>query len=184
MPKRTESLQIQVEIVGLDPQVWRRVLIPSNTTLARLHQIIQAAFGWAGYHMYEFRAGRLGYRQAGLSLQTMPLVGNRRIWLKTLAEKAPDVAYVYDFGDYWVHRVVVEGLLSETGMQSPVCIGGAGATPPEDCGGVFGYADFVAVMADESHPDHSEMVEWCGLKSWDPAAFDLVAVNARMRNLS
>ena len=62
-------------------------------------------------------------------------------------------------------------------MELPMCVGGANATPPDDCGGTGGYEDLVAVMADPSHPEHEEMKTWVG-GEWDPAAFDLVTINS------
>ena len=72
-------------------------------------------------------------------------------------------SYVYDFGDYWDHRITVEKTHPADPMLTlPFCIAGAGATPPEDCGGVPGYADFVRAMADPNDPEHAHMVEWIG----------------------
>ena len=80
--------------------------------------------------------------------------------------------YVYDFGDYWEHRIKVEKTLAPVPeLALPLCVGGASATPPEDCGGVPGYAEFVQAMADPDHPEHAEMSEWIG-QPWDPAAFE------------
>ncbi len=71
--------------------------------------------------------------------------------------------YVYDFGDYWEHRIKVEKTLApDPEMELPLCVDGAGATPPEDCGGVPGYAEFVQAMADPDHAEHDNMAEWIG----------------------
>jgi hypothetical protein len=70
------------------------------------------------------------------------------------------LSYVYDFGDYWDHRITIEKTHPADPLMTLLfCIAGAGATPPEDCGGVPGYADFVRAMADPSDPEHSHLVK-------------------------
>ena len=51
----------------------------------------------------------------------------------------------------------------------PVCVEGARAWPPEDVGGVWGYADFVEAIQNPDHEDHEGMLEWAG-GSFGPAA--------------
>jgi hypothetical protein len=80
--------------------------------------------------------------------------------------------YVYDFGDDWVHRVVVEKVVrADPNVAYPCCIGGRRACPPEDCGGVWGYQEFLAAISDPHHPEHESMLEWAG-GEFDPEAFD------------
>ena len=47
---------------------------------------------------------------------------------------------------------------------------GERACPPEDCGGPWGYADYLAAIADPQHERHEELLEWRG--PFDPEAFD------------
>jgi hypothetical protein len=52
-----------------------------------------------------------------------------------------------------------------------------------DCGGDWGYAELKETIADPSAEEHEEMLEWLGLEDpsdFDPAAFDLASVNARL----
>ena len=60
-------------------------------------------------------------------------------------------------------------------------VAGANATPPDNCGGVYGYFDFVAAVSDPTHPEHAEMIEWIG-RPWDPAAFAVDSANFRLQN--
>lgn len=50
--------QIKVTLLDTKPPIWRRLLVPSSLTLAQLHDAVQAAMGWQGGHMHEFRAGQ------------------------------------------------------------------------------------------------------------------------------
>ena len=70
------------------------------------------------------------------------------------------------------------------GMTLPRCVNAAGAAPPEDCGGVPGYADFEQAIANPHHPEHADRVEWIGRNDWDPAVFDSSAVNDRLDSIN
>lgn len=86
--------------------------------------------------------------------------------------------YVYDFGDSWDHQIVVEKVLpAEPGVRYPICTDGKRAGPPEDCGGVWGYAELLDIIQDPTHPEYEERMEWLG-KGFDPEAFDLAAINS------
>ena len=59
-------------------------------------------------------------------------------------------------------------------------IGGACAMPPEDCGGVPGYAEFVHAQADLGKPAHVNLADRIGTDSWGrPAAFDSILKTPR-----
>lgn len=47
--------QMKATIVDLKPPVWRRLLVPEASTLLRVHGVLQAALGWADYHLHEFQ---------------------------------------------------------------------------------------------------------------------------------
>lgn len=174
--------KIKVTLSGSRPPIWRRLEVPSGTTLQRLHQVIQAAFGWEDYHMWVFETslGRFGVADQEL--------GHRSATTKKLAEVAPLVGsklgYTYDFGDDWEHDILVEGVAdAELGIAYPRCLAGRRAGPPEDCGGIWGYEDLVQILADPTHEDHVERLEWLGLDSagqFDPDAFDLAGVNTAL----
>jgi hypothetical protein len=92
--------------------------------------------------------------------------------------------YEYDFGDSWEHELLVEKILPlEAGKHYPICLTGKRACPPEDCGGIWGYASLLAAIRDPEHPEHDEMVEWGG-DEFDPEAFDLDEVNRELHHLT
>ena len=89
--------------------------------------------------------------------------------------------YAENFGDDWRHRVVVEKVTAaEPGATYPTCIAGRRACPPEDCGGVWGYENFVAAMTDPAHAEHDALLEWSG-GDYDPDAFDPSEFGHRLR---
>ena len=90
--------------------------------------------------------------------------------------------YVYDFGDDWVHDITVEKVISGN-SEDPVCLGGRRHRPPEDCGGVSGYREFLKAIRDPRHPEHEAMLEWVG-GSFEPEAFNLALVNRKLSGRS
>lgn len=176
-------LQLHIELRHLKPKIWRRVLVPDTITLARLHGVIQAAFQWSGGHLHEFIAGDERYGSADLDHDLGGEVRSERTRLLSAVPPSRTIDYVYDFGDYWLHRVKVEKALPLPGVKLPVCVAGANAAPPDDCGGPPGYMDFVEIMGDPQHPEHEEMKRWIGRDNWDPTAFDIDHVNSRLAEI-
>lgn len=90
--------------------------------------------------------------------------------------------YEYDFGDSWEHTLRVEKILPpEPGVHYPQCLAGKRACPPEDVGGVWGYQEFLAALADPDDPQHDEYLEWIG-GEFDAETFDPGEVNARLHH--
>jgi hypothetical protein len=166
------------------PKVWRRVLVPQTITLLQLHLVIQAAFGWGHSHLHEFiAADGERYGTADPMYDSPGSIKSEKVRLTTVL-RTTTLSYVYDFGDYWDHRITIEKTHSADPLMTlPFCIGGAGATPPEDCGGIPGYDDFVQAMSDPNHPEHAHLAEWVGLDSWDARAFDSTEVNDRLAEI-
>lgn len=171
-------LQLHIELHEIKPKVWRRVLVPETITLAKLHSVIQRAFQWGGGHLHEFEAAGQRYGSPDPEFDPSGSIGSERTRL-TSAMVGGKIDYVYDFGDYWQHRVKVEKTLPPMpDLKLPLCVDGANAAPPDDCGGAPGYMDFVQAMADANHEEHEDMKRWIGRDSWDAAAFDIHDINA------
>ncbi|MEM1117150.1 MAG: plasmid pRiA4b ORF-3 family protein [Bacteroidota bacterium] len=172
-------VRLRVSLDDVEPEVWREVEVPSDLPLDGLHEVIQTAMDWEDYHLHVFEAkGRYWgpMFEPGLDWDDERTV--------TIAEVLPRtgsrLTYTYDFGDDWRHTVRrTERRPPQPGGPLFVCTDGAGACPPEDCGGPWGYASLLEVLADPSHPDHDEMMEWTG-GPIDPAAFRLADVNRRL----
>lgn len=172
-------LQLRIELREIEPKVWRRVLVPETITLASLHAVIQRAFQWGGHHVHEFEAAGERYGTLDPDYDEPGSVRSERTRLTSAMTGSRTIDYLYDFGDNWLHRVKVEKTFAPMpDLKLPLCVDGAGATPPDDCGGAPGYMDFVQAMADPTHEEHEDMKRWIGRDSWDPAAFDIDSVNA------
>ncbi len=93
------------------------------------------------------------------------------------------LTYEYDFGDDWQHELLVEKIHpAEKGTHYPICLEGAGACPPEDVGGVPGYAEFLKAMSDPNHPEHQDYRDWIG-GPFDSQKFDHKKVNQILQNI-
>jgi hypothetical protein len=167
-------VQIKIRLLGVSkPPVWRRLQLPADTRLDHLHDIIIAAFGWEDCHMHGFTSG---HEELGEPDPEPGFNDERRVTLAKLIGGIGDrFRYTYDFGDNWEHEIVVEDLLdADPDSHYPVLVAAKGARPPEDCGGPWGYADLKAILADSSHEQHQEMLDWLGLDN--SSAFDPNAV--------
>jgi len=43
--------QLRAVLRGISPLIWRRLLVRSDSTVARLHEVLQIAFGWDDEHL-------------------------------------------------------------------------------------------------------------------------------------
>jgi hypothetical protein len=163
--------QIKAGVRDAKPPIWRRLQLPADTSLATLHNILQIAFDWDDYHMHLFHTpcGDFGAPD--------PELGHRTEAPVTLEQVAPTagakIRYTYDFGDDWNLDIVVEKLLeAEPTTGYPRCTGGRRAAPPEDSGGIWAYTNFTDALADPTHPDHDDALDWLGHTNPNPADFD------------
>ena len=172
--------QIKVTLKNSRPPIWRRLLVPSSITLAQLHRVLQAAMGWHNCHLHQFVVAGNCYGDSGLDAD-FEVVDERKVHLeRLLINVGNSMVYEYDFGDCWEHKIDLEKILpADPAITLPQCIKGVRACPPEDVGGVWGYAGFLAAMADPEHPEHEDYKEWIGEK-FDPEHFDINRINARL----
>jgi hypothetical protein len=174
------ALQFRIELLGVDPPVWRRILVPEDYSLWGLHVAIQDAMGWLDYHLHAFRV--VGSQSTygipdedGDDLDEV--FPDWDVQARDVFNDADPIGmYEYDFGDSWIHLIVFEDYANYEATESlPRCIGGGRRCPPEDCGGPGGYAEFLDAIRDPSHPEHGSMLEWAGGR-FDPEEFDIASV--------
>ena len=88
--------------------------------------------------------------------------------------------YEYDFGDGWEHEILFEGCLRlKTGCGIPDVSKVKGPAPREDVGGIDGYDDYLAALADPEHEEHASCLQWRG--PFDPEAFSAERATKAMR---
>jgi hypothetical protein len=170
--------EVRVSLEWIDPEIWRRFRVPGDITLAKLHYVLQNVMGWHGgdYHAHVFWTpnGKYGVPSGPYT----DMIDETKVTLgEMIHNDGREFMYVYDYGDQWRHVLTVENILDgEPGADYPVCIAGARACPPEDCGGVGGYQRLIDML---SHPDDfsKDYVDWVGV--YDPERFDAEFINRR-----
>ncbi|MFT3799402.1 plasmid pRiA4b ORF-3 family protein [Microbacterium sp.] len=188
IPATVRGFRIRIDLQRTKPPVWRRIEVPGDILLPRLHDVIQAAMGWTDSHLHRFRTsndrntpefltqfdldeGDEGILEDDVRLDQILSADGDRLW------------YDYDFGDGWGHLLRVEKVL-DSPPPVPVCVGGKLACPPEDCGGVWGYtelADWVRggytdALRPEVFENTAEGRAWLPDR-WHPDAFDIDETN-------
>ncbi len=178
---KTRVLQFLVEMQGISPRIWRRIQVPANYNFWDLHVAIQDALGWQDCHLHHFEIKGKGKRRterigipdfSGLSDLPEVFPGWEILATAYFNDLGIQGTYEYDYGDGWLHTVLLEGhLYRNPKINYPVCVGGERACPPEDCGGVPGYENVLVTLADPEHEEHDEMKVWIG-EDWDPEKFN------------
>jgi hypothetical protein len=167
MPTVRSIARLKIDLDEVKPPVMRRIEVPVDVLLVTLHEIIQVAMGWENYHLFEFRVGKTCWSipdpdwqewgSGGLSAEQATLDDLLRMAGTT------QFKYTYDFGDDWDHTIKVEALSdADPDATYPRLLAARGACPPEDCGGPWGYQNYLEAIADPDHEQHHELLEWRG----------------------
>jgi len=168
--------QLKVTLEDCEPPIWRRFAIVGDAVLVNVHYVLQVVMGWQAYHLHEFRVGDAAYGE--ITPDSDPeMFDEAHVALETVLTRPKDkLTYIYDFGDDWRHKVVLEKIYPyEADEPVVVCLEGARACPPEDCGGPPGFEHFVEAISDRRHPDHEMMLDWYA--EFDPEEFNLEEIN-------
>jgi hypothetical protein len=189
-PKASASLyHLKVTVQWCKPSIWRRLQVPGDANLGWLHAVLQVAVGWTNSHLHDFAIGKDRYSDpsvdADMDFGDSPCLDETKaILADVLPNKGEKFGYEYDFGDSWSHVIKVEKILppDPAWAGKALCLAGANACPPEDCGGPPGYDGLIAIMADPKHEEHESMKEWLG-RPLDPTAFDIEKTNTYLRKL-
>jgi hypothetical protein len=184
-----DILQLYVNLDGSNPIIWRRIQVREDTSFFELHHILQITMGWKNSHLHEFNCD--GYR-IGEIIEEFNMEGfgsdevtdSKKISIKDIIKETDEsFRYTYDFGDSWDHILRIEkSLPADTNIKYPICIGGEMSCPPEDCGGIHSYYNYLDILKDKKHVEYKELRRWMG-GNFDANKFDQDAVNQKLRNL-
>ena len=166
---------LRIEVEDIEPLIWRRVAVPTSMNLKAVHDVIQAAMGWLDCHLWEFTANE---RKYSLLIPNDPEWNGRITDAATtklsmlVATGVTNISYVYDMGDNWQHRIIVEKLMpTEPGARYPLFLGGERRCPPEDCGGFPGYYEFLDNITSKQSKKRKAALDWYG-RPYDPDDID------------
>ncbi len=170
---------LKVSLKGIELEIWRRFVVPSDITLDRLHDVIQIVMGWEDYHLHQFTIEGKRYTEYRESPEDGKDDGRHRLG-NLVKHKGVSFEYIYDFGDNWHHQVTLEETNYLQGPHDePVrLLTGERACPPEDVGGIGGYAEYCDAMKNKKHPRHKEYAEWRG--SYDSEMVDIDKKNMEL----
>ncbi|MFH1067978.1 MAG: plasmid pRiA4b ORF-3 family protein [Candidatus Glassbacteria bacterium] len=177
MASRSNGIfQFKTTLKATKPPVWRRIQVPGDYTFWDLHVAIQDSMGWLDSHLHQFevynpRKSRMEY--IGIPEDELELLSGWKVRIDRFFTPSNSKGiYTYDFGDDWEHTIVLEKILPrDPQTKYPCCLAGRRKCPPEDCGGTWGYLEFLQVVNDPTHEEHASMLEWCG-GSFDPDEFN------------
>jgi len=172
----SDVARLRIALLDVVPPVWRRVQVPANLTLRRLHSILQCAMGWPETEEHQFRiAGALYGKPTDM---TGPLRDSRWIRLADAINRgATSFGYALGTDSAWEHEVRIEGLAGGNAEnQRPVCLEGERACPPQGSGGAEGYVDRVGGRRSSRRGGSRNITGFAG-QEFDPDRFDLEAVN-------
>jgi len=178
--RSTQIYQFKVTLIGVAPPVWRCIHVSGDFSLAQLHRALQVAMGWENYHLYVFCIGRKKYGPPDVGDDDLGLIDAKRTRIRAgLSGVGTTCTYVYDYGDNWHHELLLEAVLMPAPETTyPRCIAGERRCPPEDVGGIGGYAHYLEAMADPNRHDHEEMMMWRG--AFDAEEFSVEKVNQEL----
>jgi len=175
--------QFRISLRDIKPDIWRTIQVPETYTFWDLHVAIQDAMGWTDTHLHHFEilnpaSGKKDI--IGIPDDDFPVPQTLAGWKIKMASYFSNdnnsADYTYDFGDNWVHSIKLTKIIErQKGVKYPLCVGGKRACPPEDCGGPYGYPEFLDIIMDESHEEHEDYLDWAG-GDFDPGHFDLAEV--------
>lgn len=204
-----KAYKIKIELRDSEPLIYRRVIVPSNISFEKLHNLIQISMGWSNSYLYDFNIKEESlrvtcdkeaiseyefYSQLKLNerndpygfirnmLKIKPKLSNE-VTIDYYLNKNNKIEYIYDFGDYWKHDVVMEEIIEDYMYDYPICIEAEGNCPPEDIGGMEEYIEFLEVINDKNHPDYKNVALWASQQNYKEI-FDIESANILMKEMN
>jgi len=161
---RVNVARLRISIDGIEPQIWREVVVPTKSTLHALHRAIQILYGWLDYHLYEleFRGQRFQFPDDESDAEDSTKAKLSQFGLSP----GDRLTYRYDFGDDWELLIdILELVNGADPAWMPFLVDGERSGPPEDCGGVHGYERLTRALRisfEDLDGDDRDFVEWAG----------------------
>jgi len=180
MKKKFDQVyQFKITLKDINPLIWRRIQVPKTCTFWDFHVAIQDSMGWFDGHLHEFEINNpLTGLKILIGIPEEEFADYKVLpgWKIKIADyflkENKSANYIYDFGDNWRHKITLEKILpKENNVTYPLCVKGERACPPEDCGGTYGYEDFLKIIGDPDDEQHEEKLEWIG-GEFNPEHFD------------
>lgn len=178
-----KAYQLKVMIKNSKPPIWRRVIVPTGLSFSQLELVLNETMGWSGGHLSSFE-----FRSLGLRIEEpfdddfmFDALDATEVIIDDFLDDAEWFSYIYDFGDWWDHRVTVEKILYDYPLRYPQIVKIKGDRPPEDCGGIYGYYELLRILDDPEDPMHEEMSTWMEMMA--PIQHDMEEMNSMFESM-
>ena len=178
-----KEYHVRIKLNNTDLKIWREVKVPSNITVHALAELLLEVMGWMMEHLYCFRfkgecyCSKEQIEESMFSLQDKDF--SNFTLSDLLTEKGVRMKLDYDYGDSWEHDVWVKGIREYNKGEKPsiTFVSGHGDCPPEDCGGVWGYAELLELTHKKKlTKEERERLEWYDMDAqsgFDPEYCDI-----------
>lgn len=181
MPK---LIVLEIVLANTDPKIWRKLIVSSDTTFHKLHHIIQLAMGWKNAHIFEFTIDDFTIGEIYPVVPDNPNINSKAITLHDIHPKVGlQINYLYDMGDNWKHTLTILNIdYLKPVKQIPYCITGKLNCPPEDCGGIKGFYEFVSIITNIRHKEFRAYFEWYR-GFYNPEKYSTTAINKKLLDI-
>lgn len=183
-----KAYQLKIQIQDSHPPIWRRLIVPAGLSFSQLSIVLNEAMGWCGYHLssFEFFHQKIRIEEEieeydAWGWDEYDLLEAGETLIDEFLDDEKWFTYIYDFGDYWKHRVTIEKVLTDYEKNYAQIIKYKEDTPYEDCGGIYGYYELLEILDEPKHPEYEQMKEWT--ENHFTEKFDLERVNGRLKEL-
>ena len=172
--------EIKISLRDIKPKIWRKMFVPSGLNFAEFQIMLNLGMGWHNCHLHEFEfpktttwvtnnkeivedydSGFLeGLKAQGFPVEVKRFLLSQETEIDDFLVVGSKFYYIYDLGDYWEHEIQVVKAADDYTLRYATVTGYSGNCPPEDCGGVGGYEDFLAIISDSKHKDYKRIKAW------------------------
>ncbi len=159
-----KAYTFKITLKGSKPPIWRKVIIPADISFKRLHDTIQIAMGWTNSHLYQFQFKDLDLIIS--NIEGISIINNaNNVEIKDPNSTKIDkyftncdiFTYIYDFNNWWEHKIEPIREINDYLFPYPQIIKAKGNCPPENCGGIYGYYDFLSIYKNKNHPEYEKI---------------------------
>ena len=173
-----------------NPEIWRRVLVPSKYSFLQFHKVIRTAFNKEYSQKLAFAfspSGKGSTPQITIDIPFSGQPGAKTALLSSIFKYlGQKYTYQPDYFDDWMHQIVLEQIIKDD-ISDAECFDGEGAYPPETVADYEEYEEMKQILSDKNHPKYQsthELLELGKNDSWEEAhKFNIFEVKEKMKQI-
>lgn len=168
--------RLKITLQDAPVAISRTIEVPGTLSLNQFHLVLQAVMGWESSHLYQFEQGEQIWTHPAFLDPSYDIDSDfardqdcEAVLCMLLQNVGDTMQYLYDFGDHWTHDIELIAIVHRefSLSQAVTLLEAKGACPPEDVGGVDGYAQLLAAFANEDAEELADYQLWLGCEQWD-----------------